>query len=170
MNDTASAARANPVLWLVIGLPALAVVASFASLGIAILHGDKELPASYHWEGKGLEGDEARIAEAARLGLTAQVQADAVAGRCTVQLPEAAGDAIRLDLTHPTETAADRHFVLQREGGSSQYGGACPPLPTAHWWVQVGDPAGTWLLRGRAKGALAAPLLLSPGSPARAAP
>jgi len=170
MNETAVPARANPVLWLVIGLPALAVVASFASLALAILHGDKELPASYHWEGKGLDSDEARIAEAGRLSMTAEVQVDGVAGRCTVQLAEAAGAAINVDFTHPTETSADRHVVLQREGASSLYGGACAPLPAAHWWVQVGDTAGRWLLRGRAEGALAAPLLLSPRAPARDEP
>jgi hypothetical protein len=172
MNDTAANAGTarNPVLWLVIGLPLLAVAGSFTSLGLAILHGDKELPAAYHWEGQGLAGDEARIAEAGRLGLTAQVQADAVAGRCTVQLAVPAGDAIDLDLTHPTEAAADRHLVLQRDGSSGLYGAACAALPAAHWWVQVGDPAGRWLLRGRADGALAAPLLLSPRAPARDAP
>jgi hypothetical protein len=166
MNDTAVPARANPVLWLVIGLPALAVLASFASLAIAILHGDKELPASYHWEGKGLEGDEARIAEAGRLGQTAQVQVDSVAGRCTVVLASPAGDAINLDFTHPTETSADRHLVLRHEGTGAMYGAECAPLPPAHWWVQVGDTASRWLLRGRAEGALAEPLLLSPRAPA----
>ncbi len=167
MNDAATPPnRANPVLWLVIGLPALAVIASLASYAIAVLHGDKELPASYHWEGKGLDSDEARIAEAGRLGLTAQVQVDAAAGRCTVLLPSPAGDAIDLDFTHPTETSADRHLVLRRDGAGATYGAACAPLPAAHWWVQVGDTANRWLLRGRAEGALAEPLLLSPRAPA----
>jgi len=172
MDDSAatSGTARNPVLWLVIGLPLLAVAGSFTSLGLAILHGDKELPASYHWEGKGLDGDEARIAEAGRLGLTAQVQADAVAGRCTVQLAAPAGDALNLDFTHPTEAAADRHLVLQRDGNGGLYGAACAALPAAHWWVQVSDTAGRWLLRGRAEGALGTPLLLSPRAPARDAP
>ena len=166
----APARQANPVLWLVIALPSLAVVASLGCYAIAIAKGDKELPASYHWEGKGLDGDEARIAEGARLGLTARVQADAAAGRCTVELAAPAGDSVRLELTHPTEAAADRIVLLQREGSSSRYGAACEPLPPAHWWVQVADPAGRWLLRGRAEGALAAPLLLSPQAPAHDAP
>lgn len=154
--------RANPVLWMVIALPVIAVVASTASYFLAATRGDRELPADYHWEGQAFDRDEARFALARSQGLTAQVQVDAAAGRCEVTLPAAAGAQLHLDLTHPTETASDRHVVLAREGDSARYGAACAPLAAAHWWVQVADAGGTWLLRGRVQGALAEPALLVP--------
>jgi uncharacterized protein len=159
--------RANPVLWLVVGLPLLAVVASFVSYALAVTHGDKELPAAYHWEGTGLASDDARGAEAARLRLSASLQVDPVGERCTLQLAGAAPAALRLDLTHPTNPAADRHVPLQRSG-DGRYEAPCAALAPAHWWVQVSDADGHWLLRGRTQGALVTAFALSPQGPAPA--
>jgi len=149
--NTTEPRRANPVLWLVIGLPLLAVAASFVSLALAVTRGDKELPASYHWEGTGLASDEARSAEATRLGITA-----------LLQLAGATPAALRLDLAHPTNPSADRHVPLVRSSdGSNRYEAPCAALAPAHWWIQVSDAEGHWLLRGRANGALASAFALS---------
>jgi hypothetical protein len=161
--------HANPVLWLVITLPALAVAASFVSYALAVTHGDKELPGAYHWEGTGLAGDEARIATAAKLGVSAIVQVDSAGERCSVQLSGASAEALHLDLAHPTEPSADRHVTLQRNADGSRYEAPCAALAPAHWWVQLSDARGQWLLRGRASGALDAGLDLSPSAPAHAA-
>ncbi len=67
-----------------------------------------------------------------------------------------------LELTHPTDGALDRRVELAREGDSARYGAPCAALPAAHWWVQVADPAGRWLLRGRVQGTLAEPAALVP--------
>jgi len=157
------AAVRNPVLWLVIALPALAVVASFWSLALALSRGDRELPASYHWEGGGLEADAAHLGRAAALGLRAELRVDAATQRCSVTLQGAAPAALRLDLTHPTTQGSDRHVLLQESGGS--YSAACASLPGAHWWIQLSDARGSWLLRARTSGALQAPLTLKAGSP-----
>jgi hypothetical protein len=167
--NTTEPRRANPVLWLVIGLPALAVAASFVSLALAVTRGDKELPAAYHWEGTGLASDEARGATAARLGLAATLQVDSVGERCTLELAGATPAALRLDLTHPTDPSADRHVALQRSShDSNRYEAPCAALAPAHWWVQVSDAEGQWLLRGRANGALATAFALSAQAPAPA--
>ena len=158
-----STAGWNPVLWLVIALPALAVVASFWSLALALSRGDCELPASYHWEGGGLAADDARLGRAAALGLRAELRVDAATQRCSVSLLGAAPAALRLDLTHPTTQGSDRHVLLQGSGG--HYGAACAALPGAHWWVQLSDASGSWLLRARTSGALQTPLTLKAGSP-----
>jgi uncharacterized protein len=159
--------RANPVLWLVIGLPLLAVAASFVSLALAVTRGDKELPATYHWEGTGLASDDARGAEAARLGISASLQVDPVGERCTLQLAGAQPAALRLDLAHPTDPSADRHVPLQRNS-DGHYEAPCAALAPAHWWVQVSDAEGRWLLRGRTRGALATAFALSSKGPATA--
>lgn len=140
--------RANPVLWLVIALPALAVIASFGSLALALTRGDRELPTSYHWEGGALDRDDARRAAAAALGLRASLRIDTATKRCLVHLRGAAPATLQLDLTHPTDPAADRHVLLQ--GAAGEYSGACEGVAAAHWWLQLADPQGGWLLRGRA--------------------
>jgi len=155
---------ANPVLWLVVGLPLLAVVASFVSYALAVTHGDKELPAAYHWEGTGLASDDARRAEAARLGISASLQVDPVGERCTLQLAGARPAALRLDLAHPTDPSADRHVPLQRTA-DGRYEAPCAALAPAHWWVQVSDAGGQWLLRGRTQGALVTPFALGAQAP-----
>jgi len=141
----------NPVLWLVIALPALAVIASFCSLALAVTRGDRELPVNYHWEGGALDRDDAQRATASALGLRATLRIDAATQRCLVTLEGAAPASLRLDLTHPTNPAADRQLRLRRAAGA--YSVPCEAVPTAHWWLQLTDPQGQWLLRGRASGA-----------------
>ena len=110
-----------------------------------------------------LEADAARLGAAAALGLQAELRVDAATQRCSVTLQGAAPEALRLDLTHPTTQASDRHVLLQETGGS--YSAACASLPNAHWWVQLSDARGTWMLRARTMSALQAPLTLKAGSP-----
>jgi hypothetical protein len=150
--------RANPVLWLVIGLPLLAVAGSFISLALATSRGDPELPKDYHWEGAALDRDQARLALAAQRGIGATVAYDAGAGRCSVALRGAAPPALRLALVHPVDPRSDLRLELRRTGAN--YAAACPPLAAAHWRLEVADDAGEWLLRGRTQGALLEPVRL----------
>jgi len=136
------------VLWLVIALPASAVIAGLSSWAIAASRGDRELPSAYHWEGGALDRDDARRAAAAGMGLRATLRVDVASGRCLVTLEGASPATLRLDLTHPTDQAADRHVQLQ--GAAGVYSGACAQLPAAHWWLQLTDDQGAWMLRGRA--------------------
>ena len=155
--------RANPVLWLVIGLPLLAVVASFTSLALAITRGDKDLPANYHWEGPALARADARAAAAAALGVTATIRIGPGAAGCSVELRGATPAALRLTLTHPTEQSLDRRIELVRAGNS--YRAPCAELTSAHWWLELGDDAGGWLLRQRLHGTLAEPVSLGAAPP-----
>lgn len=149
----------NPTLWLVVGLPALAVVASFASLFLALHAGDTELPARYHWEGANLDADQVRIVRARALGIAAMISYDAPSRQCQVVLQGASPAQLRVELTHATEAASDRHLQLQRRG--DLYSTDCAPLPVAHWWVEITDDAGSWTLRGRLRGSLQPAQLLT---------
>jgi len=160
MNDDK---RANPVLWLVIGLPAAAVVASFATLILSTRASDQQLPARYHWEGSAYDADQARVAMARRVGVTALLQYDPTQTQCRVTLSGAAPDTLRVELAHPTDKARDRHLLLQRT--ASGYQTACEPLPAAHWWVEVADDSAGWLLRGRLRGSFDPPQLLTSDTP-----
>ena len=157
---------ANPVLWMVIALPLLAVAASLVSLALAVDSGDAELPKDYHWEGAALDSDQQRLALAASAGIGATISYQADTRRCTVALHGAAPAQLRLALVHPTDPRADRRLTLARAGGGARgvadasYETDCAGLPAAHWWLEVADDAGRWLLRGRSSGRLQPPVQL----------
>jgi len=149
---------ANPVLWLVIALPLLAVVASLTSLALAVTRGDPELPKDYHWEGAALDRDQQRLTRAASEGITATISYQPDTKRCAIALHGAAPAQLRLDLVHPTDPRADRRLTLARAGES--YEADCAGLPAAHWWLEVSDDTGRWMLRGRTVGRLQPPVQL----------
>lgn len=157
--------KRNPVLWLVIALPLLAVAASLASLALAMSRGDQELPKDYHWEGAALELDQQRLSRAAEQALRATIGFDEARGLCTVTLQGASPAVLRLSLVHPVDPRADRRLELERAG--MEYAARCAPLPAAHWWLELSDGEERWLLRGRAQGTLQPPVRLAarPGAP-----
>jgi uncharacterized protein len=157
-DDTMKNRPANPVLWLVIALPLLAVAASLASLALAVTRGDPELPKDYHWEGAALDSDQQRLATAAQQGIGATISYQADTQHCTVALHGAAPAQLRLDLVHPTDPRADRRVTMARTG--SFYSADCGGLPAAHWWLEISDEAGGWMLRGRTAGRLQPPVQL----------
>jgi hypothetical protein len=59
---------------------------------------------------------------------------------------------------HPTDPRADRRLTLARAGES--YEADCAGLPAAHWWLEVSDDTGRWMLRGRTVGRLQPPVQL----------
>ena len=65
--------RANPVLWFVWALLGATVIAGLTTLAIALREADRELPASYHWEGELLDRDFARMRTAASHGIEAHL-------------------------------------------------------------------------------------------------
>jgi len=147
---------ANPVLWLVIALPLLAVVASLTSLALAVTRGDPELPKD--WEGAALDRDQQRLTLAASEGITATISYRPDTQHCAIALHGAAPAQLRLDLVHPTDPRADRRLTLARAGES--YEADCAGLPVAHWWLEVSDDTGRWMLRGRTVGRLQPPVQL----------
>jgi len=158
------------MVWLIVTLPALAVVASVASGILAATRGDHELSTNYHWEGDELALDDTHAARAAQLQLAAELRVDAAAGRCEILVHGVPGMSaypatLRLDLTHATDPSVDRHLLLARSDTPAaplaHYSAPCSTLRAAHWWVQLSDQPATWLLRARTVGTLNEPLSLS---------
>ena len=137
----------NHVLWLVIGLPLLAVAASLTSVLLAFGSADAPLPERYHWEGSQLEADQARLDAAAQRGISAEFSIDASTGECRILLRGAAPASLQLDLAHATRAGIDQHVLLQRVGDA--YVGRCAPLARGHWWLEAGDAQSGWLIRQR---------------------
>jgi hypothetical protein len=157
----------NPVFWLMWALPGAAVLASFATLAIAMQGADRALPPIYHWEGESLDADFARAMQAARLGLVAEL--GVAGGRCELSLTPApaSGEDLRVTLTNGSHASLDR-TVAMRQVRPGHYAAACEPLPRGRWRVAIQDAANTWQLRSRLDDAQTRVSLVAqdPGGPA----
>jgi uncharacterized protein len=145
-----SRGRANPVVWIMIGVPLAAVCASMLTLFLAARGSEPPLPAQYSWEGKALEQDFARADRAGALGAAAEMAFDT--GRVRVGLefsaaPEALPGTLELRLVHGTLPALDRALTLTRDAGSGDYWADLSSLPRGHWHVELAGA--DWRLRGR---------------------
>jgi hypothetical protein len=146
--------KTNPVFWLMWLLPAAAVVAGFATLAIALQGADRALPATYHWEGDGLDRDFARARNAATRDIALSLElrnGECIAVVCN--LP-AETQTLALELASGSDAMLDR-FVVLRRVGPNELRAKCEPLPRGRWWINVNDDAGDWSLRARSEGTLA---------------
>jgi hypothetical protein len=149
----------NPVLMLTVCLPAIAVLASFASLALAILRPDGELPEQYHWEGFRLDRDFDAAKHAAELEIRASFSMDATRNVCrlTLQAKGNAPKALTLILTHATQPSLDRRLVFRRvaqSGSGGDFEAPCAPLPDSHWRVELTDADNTWSVRQSLAGSI----------------
>ncbi len=143
--------RANPVVWIMIGVPLAAVCASVLTLFLAARGAEPSLPAHYSWEGQALEQDQARADRAATMGVGAELEFDRSGRvRTTLSFGETVATPppeLQLRLTHATLPALDRSVRLVRDAGSGLYAADLPALPRGHWLVELA--AADWRLRGR---------------------
>lgn len=139
--------RFNPVLWLVVGIPAATVVAGVWTLMLAAgdsatdSHPDRVRRTAQVQEAS-LEADQA----AAREGLAARVRIGADHVLVTV-LPTAGTHAPMLMLRHPIESSLDRELPLSPYPGGWRGSGS---LAAGHGWqLQLVSADGRWRLVGR---------------------
>jgi hypothetical protein len=139
----------NPVLMLAIGLPALAVLGSFASLAVTLGNPDTELPEQYHWEGFQLDRDFSRSERATTLGVRATLNDVARTGDCSINLQIAGKPPEQLSLTlaHATVATLDRHIDFRRDPASGRYVGRCTEIAAGHWRLELTDTARSWSVR-----------------------
>jgi hypothetical protein len=145
---------ANPVLWFVWLLLGSTVVAGLITLGIALRSADRELPASYHWEGELLDRDFAMMRNAARHGVEVALTVEP-AGRCSARLKSAPNDppAIHVLFVNSKQAELDQAVRLFREKTGLYYG-PCHPMPEGSWRMVLEDDAGQWAIRGLQQGAI----------------
>ncbi len=144
----------SPALVVTLALPALAILASLATVFIAVRQGNPELPEQFHWEGLRLDRDFARFQRAVELDVRASFEASSEWGVCRLRLSlaDTPPDAVRLRFVHATLAGRDRQVTLMREG--AEYRGSCEPLPAGSWWVELGDVAETWSIRQHVTGSM----------------
>jgi hypothetical protein len=147
--------RANPVFWIMLALPASAVVAGLTTLAIALRNADTALPADYHWEGEHLDHDFALARNAAAHGIEASFVANAAAGECRATVRAAPDDPATLTLlfANGADASLDR-VVLLRRVAAGEYRGPCTAIPAGHWRVALKDDAGQWSIRTQVVGSV----------------
>lgn len=153
MTHEARAAWREPMLWLVVVLPAVVVVAAIVTLVLAIRSGGSdavpvEVRRTAQIQVANLDADR----EALRLGLRGELLLDAGTGavQLTLQARTQApvgGERLALEMAHPQAAAADLSIPLVRSG--SQWLGRVP-LDGAHAWnLALAPEDGAWRLVGR---------------------
>jgi len=144
----------NWALIMTIALPAIAVIASFTSLGLVLMAPDPEMPQEYHWEGARLDQDFARAERAAAIDVRARLSVTPAEHLCRVSFASEAPppDALVLRLVHATRSAFDRTLTLRP--AFDGYEASCEPPAKGHWLVELTDPAATWSVRTESLGVL----------------
>jgi uncharacterized protein len=154
--------RRNPVLWLVIALPALSVVAGIGLVVVAVRSGGSDaVPVEVRRTAQVQVADLAPDEAARRAGLRAVLRIDADAGRIQL-LPVAGqfdrGEPLQLALGHPTQEARDRVLALLPE--ELGWGAEARLEPGQDWTLRLAPPAGDWRLQGRLRAGEQAAVLL----------
>jgi len=154
-DSNRSQLRSNPVFWIMLALPASAVIAGLTTLGIALHSADRPLPAAYHWEGARLDEDFARARAAAVAGVAVTFEATPASHRCVATVSNAPRDtaALYLQLTHGSSADFDRTLRLPRIS-AGRYSGNCADFPAGRWRIDIEDDTHSWSLRGSAEGPL----------------
>jgi len=153
---------AQPWVWLLIALPATAVVGSMASLYLAVTTSDGLVVDDYYTRGKAINRDLARDRAAQAHRLEARFDIDMARNRITLMLKSqdyAPPREMKLAILHPTRPHHDQHVVLEQVG-EGQYASAIGELGRGKWYLQL--EADDWRLSGRMQMPLTGPVVLSP--------
>lgn len=152
----------QPWVWLLIALPATAVIGSMVSLYLAITTSDGLVVDDYYTRGKAINRDLARDRAAQTHRLEARFDIDMVGNRVSLTLKSrdyVRPRAARLSFLHPTQPGHDQQIMLEQVG-EGQYTAGIGELGRGKWYVQL--EADDWRLSGRMQMPLAAPVVLSP--------
>jgi hypothetical protein len=136
--------------WLLMLMPATAIVAGFITLWLAITSFDGLVADDYYKQGLAINQTLARAnAAQERAGRAGEVLGREIsvglAARSGVELPS----KLLVTLAHPTKGGLDQQLVLERSG--DLYRGAVrAALSSAHWKVLIEDESRSWRLSGTA--------------------
>jgi hypothetical protein len=148
-HDEKSVWYREPYVWLLIAIPASAVVAGFVTLALAIATNDGLVVDDYYWQGTHINRVLSRDRAAATHALSADLSFDYFRGVVQAQLHarESASlpPRVRFALLHATRAGFDRTLELDRTAQGS-YVSTLPVLAPGHWYLQL--EAEDWRLLG----------------------
>lgn len=135
--------------WVLIALPATAVVASLVTAYLALRAPDGLVVDDYYKEGLAINRRYERSLAAQALGLEGELRLAGGGGTAELVLKTASGaalpDTVRLQLLHATRAGLDRE-VDARRSAPGVYTVNLPALAAGRWSVQAG--AADWRLDG----------------------
>ena len=155
----------EPWPWILISLPATAVVAGIATVWIAASSADGLVVGDYYKAGLAINQTLARDEAARALALRATLKEEA--GALSLQLGgnlQAYPARLMLTLAHPTRQGMDHVLTLQHAGGG-RYRTALPAVQAGKWHAQLTDPASAWRLSGVLHTPLDQPVTLAASNP-----
>jgi uncharacterized protein len=139
----------EPYVWLLIAIPASAVIAGFVTLALAIATNDGLVVDDYYWQGKHINRVLLRDRAAAKHGISADLSFDYVHGvvQARLRARESASLPARVSfaLLHATRAGFDRTLELDRTA-QGNYVTNLPVLAPGHWYLQL--EAEDWRLLG----------------------
>ncbi|NIV51720.1 MAG: hypothetical protein GWN53_07535 [Gammaproteobacteria bacterium] len=152
-GDSATSPKAawyrQPLVWLIILIPASSVLMGAATLVLAIRSFDGMVVDDYYRQGLQINRSLERDRAAARHGLGGTMRMDEGRGRIRTTLAADRGfrppAALRLNLFHATRSGFDREVLLRRVT-AQQYEGTLPKLVPGRWYLQL--EADDWRLTG----------------------
>ena len=128
----------EPLVWLVIAIPALAVVVGLSMLGYSIASYDGLVVDDYYKEGKAINQRLERQRRAAELGLEARLEFRPDLGQLSLVLDGNPGlaypDRLRLSFHHSTRSNLDAITEPVRSG-DRLYSSPLPQLVNGKWYV-----------------------------------
>ena len=155
-RTTAGSSRASPwyrepLVWLVLAIPATAVLAGAVMLVLANATWDGLVADDYYQRGLQINRSLARDSQAAHLGLEAVVAFPApgvVEARISVvdgATAPASGDRLTLRFARAARAGADVRVFLTRDAGGV-WRGVLPEMALGKWYVELGNEQ--WRLAG----------------------
>ncbi len=138
----------EPWPWILISLPATAVVAGIATVWIAATNADGLVVGDYYKAGLAINQTLARDEAARQQALTASIaQTDGALSLRLAGRLQTYPEQLALTLAHPTRPGMDQAIALQHAGGGL-YRAPLPAMAAGKWHAQLTDPAAAWRLAG----------------------
>lgn len=138
----------EPWVWLLIALPACAVIGGMITIYLAVSTSDGLVVDDYYQRGKAINMDLARDRAAVLHGLRARLELDYTSRRVLLTLASRDGQqpaAVRMAVLHPTRPGKDQTLLLRPAGGEV-YAGTLQALSAGNWYLQLA--ADDWRLSG----------------------
>ncbi len=135
------------LLWLVIALPASAVIAGITTVFIAAHKPDSLVVDDYYKDGLAINEIKDKDRKARDLGLIARMEFSGEQVR--LFMTGAEPDQISLRLIHPTQAERDQQITLQAVSTGLYLGEGLEALTPVSWKIRLEDEDSTWRMEDR---------------------
>jgi hypothetical protein len=135
--------------WLLMAGPMVVIIAGFITMWISFSGADALVVDDYYKQGKAINQDLRREAQAKTLGLQLAMHYDPSVGQMQGRLSGVdKASSLTLLVIHPTLPAKDMRFTVQSDA-HGKFAVILPLLERAHWQIELQDSQRTWRLHGR---------------------